>query len=83
MTVRISGGPVDDIQLTSNGLLFWESGSNSAKAAVLLSDVGSGPLATFRVPDVRTAGNYTVSVLEAADVANETVSIGSIQLNLQ
>jgi hypothetical protein len=83
MTVRISGGPVEDLQLTANGLLFWESGSNSATAAVLLSDVGSGSLATFRVPDVRTVGGYTVSVLEAADVAHETVPTGSIQLNLQ
>ena len=60
-------------------------GNDDQVTAVFVGDVTSGPLLTFRVPDAGAAASYEVTLLQAADRANQlrastagyTVEVGS------
>lgn len=54
-----------------NRFLEVFQGSDTEVTAVFVGDVGSGPLFTFRVPDVSEAASYGAAVLEVADRENE------------
>ena len=65
--VRVTGPGIVSVQPTSSGQeLFWRLAAEDEARAIVLGAIGTGPLVTIQVPDVKRADEYTVEVGEVA-----------------
>jgi hypothetical protein len=64
----ITGGEIGDVvSANEDHALFVREASDAGTAVVVVGDALEGPLVRLRVPDVRAAHRYRVSIVELAD----------------
>lgn len=74
--VTVTGPGLANVQPAGSGyLVFWRLVSPQEVRALVVGDLGSGPLFTVDVPDLRRVGEYSGTVVEAASRA-DAVRVG-------
>ena len=85
MVLTISGGVIQGVKAPSARTYWIRSRTLSPTSvfAVVVGDLGTGPVAVIDVPDVDAASSYSASVVEVADRASELrASLSGYALNV-
>ena len=82
LSFAITGGEIDDIRASGDGLLYWETASGTTRVVALLPRPASGPVFTIHIPDTRAVSRYVVQIEEAADTHNDVANASTVSLQL-
>ena len=82
LSFAITGGEIDDIRASGDGLVFWKTVSGTTRVVAVFPGAVSGPVFTVHVPDTRIVSRYVVRIEEAADTFNDVSDAGGVFIQL-
>lgn len=82
LSLAITGGEIDDVRASGDGLVYWETVSGTTRVAAVFPGPASGALFTIQVPDTRIINQYDVQLEEAADTYNDVSDAGAVSVQL-
>jgi hypothetical protein len=82
LSFAITGGGIDDVRASGDGLLYWETVSGTTRVVAVFPGPASGALFTIHVPDTRVVSRYVVRLEEAADTYNDVSDAGAVSVQL-
>ena len=82
LSFAITGGDIDDIRASEDGLLYWETASGTTRVVAVFPRPASGSLFTIHIPDTRVVNRYVVRIEETADSYNDVSDAGAVSVHL-